>query len=160
MLAPACIRIASSSVPAATAVPPSALCVEKPLQHLGPIPATTALAPAPLPASSAVAVRPLISPDSEAAAITYHASPCTESSSSSLGHASLTNALALAPDHLDPDLILAVAMTTASTIQHAPCINSFLEVKQRPTLPPLPATVNHPTLLMLKKYAELGCPLL
>ena len=65
----ACIGMDSSHVPTSTAVPTSALCVDKPHQHLGPAPATTALAPAALPTSTAVAIRTLISPAYEAAAV-------------------------------------------------------------------------------------------
>ena len=49
-------------------------------------------------------------------------------------------------------------MATASTIQRAPCLNSFLAGNQRPTLSPPPATANHPVSLLLKIYVELGCP--
>ena len=49
-------------------------------------------------------------------------------------------------------------MTTASAIQHAPCLNSFLTGKQSPTLSPPPATTNHLVSPLLKKYAELGLP--
>ena len=156
--APDCIIIASSRVPSAVAVNPYDLCMEKPLQYIDPDPATTAPAPAALPASAAVAVRPIIIPASEAAAVPYPASPCTESISDSLGPASAPTAPAIAPAHLDSDPLLAVTMSTASTIHRPPFLNSFLAGKQRPTLPPPPATTNHPASPLLKTYVELGCP--
>ena len=156
--APACIGIAPPCVPTATAVPSSELCLEKPPQYLGPSRATTAPAPDALPASAAVTFRSLISPASEAAAFLLPTSPCAEISSDSLGPASKLTAPALAPAHLESDLLLTVARDTSSTIQSAPCLNSFLVGKQLPTLSPPPYTVNHLALPMLKEYAELGCP--
>ena len=67
--------MAFSPVPTAVEVSPSALCVEKPLQYIGPSPSTTAPAPAALPNSAEVAVWPLISPASEAAAVPCPGSP-------------------------------------------------------------------------------------
>ena len=148
----------SPLVPAATTVHPSALCVEKPPRYLGPAFANTAQGPATFPASATVAVRPLIIPASEAEAFLYPASPCAESSSVYLGPASALTAPALAPARLYSDLLIAVARATASTIQCAPFLDSFLEVKQRPTLSPPPSTKNHPESPLLKEYSDLGCP--
>ena len=156
--APSYIGITSSRIPTAAEVPPSALCVERPLQYLGPSPVTTAPVPAALPDSAAVAFYPLIILASEAAAVPCPASPHAEIISASLGPASAPNTPALASDHLDSDALLSVTMATASTIQHTPCLNSFLAGKQRPTLSPPPVTSNHPFSLLLKTYVDLGCP--
>ena len=151
--------MASSCVPLATAVPPSApLYVDEPLQYIGPSPATTSPAPAALPDSAAAAVRPLLSPASGSAAVTCTTSPCTEINSTYLGPAIAPTATALSPAHLDSDLLLATAMATASSTQRAPCLNYFLTGKQRPAMSPPPATKNHPASPLLKKYAERGCP--
>ena len=131
--------------------------MEKPPQYPGPAPATTAPVPAALPASAAVAVRPLINLASEAAAVLCPASPFTESSSSYLGPGSALTAPDLASIHLESDLLIAVASATASTIQRAPYLNSFLAGNQRPTLSPPPTTANHPASPLLKAYAELCC---
>ena len=114
--APACIGISSFYVPASVAVPPSSLCVKNSLQYLGTAPVTTALAPAALPESTVVAVRPLIIPASEEEAVPYPASPWSESISAYLGPASAPTAPALAPAHLDSYLLLAVTMATAYSI--------------------------------------------
>ena len=148
--APDCIIIASSRVPSAVAVNPYDLCMEKPLQYIDPDPATTAPAPAALPASAVVAVRPIIIPASEAAAVPYPASTCTESISDSLGPASAPTTPELAPARLDSDLLLAVIMATALAIQRAPCLNFSLTGKQIPILSPVPATVNHLASPLLK----------
>ena len=86
-------------------------------------------APATLPDSVVVTVRPLIRPASESAAVTCPASTCTESVSESLGPASAPNAPALASAQLDSDPLLAIAMATALAIQRAPGLNYFLEGK-------------------------------
>ena len=148
----------ASCVYTAAVVPPSTLCVEKPLQSLGPAPATAAPAPAALPPSAAVVVRPLISLASEAEAVPYPTYPCAESSSASLVPASALNASALTSSHLDSDPLLAIARSTASDIQCTPCLTSFLAGNQHPTLYPLPATANHLASPLLKDYAELGFP--
>ena len=116
------------------------------------------LAPAALPASTVVEVRPLLSPASEAVAVPCHASPCAESNSASVGLASAPMAPALAPAHLDSEPLLAVTIATSSTIQHAPCLNYLLTGKKIPTLPPPPATANHLASPLLKTYSELGFP--
>ena len=131
----ACIGMESSCVPMAGAVPPSAFCVDKPLQYLGPAPATTTPALSALPDSAAVVVRPLISPASEAEAVPCPTFPHAGSISASLGPASAPNALALASAHLYSYPLLAVAMVSASTIQRAPCLNSFF-VGKKPQLCP------------------------
>ena len=111
-----------------------------------------------LPGSGAVKVRPLISPSSEVPAVLFPASPCAESRSASLGPASTLTAPALAPARLVSDPLLAVARSIASTIQRATCLDSFLAVKQQPTLSPPPSAVNYPASPLLKEYSELGCP--
>ena len=63
------IGIASPLVSEAATVPPSALCMEKHHQYLGPAPTKTDQAPATLPDYAVVAVRPLINPASEEAAV-------------------------------------------------------------------------------------------
>ena len=63
------IGTASPLVSEATTVPPSALCVEKHPQSLGPAPAKTTQATATIPDYAVVAVRPLINPASEEAAV-------------------------------------------------------------------------------------------
>ena len=136
MPAPACLVTASSHVPKATTVPPSALCVEMPFQSLGPAPTTTATAPANLPDSAAVSVRPLIILSSKAAAVPCPASPCAESSSASLGPSSAPNAPVVTSAHLESDPLLTAKMSTASAIQRAPCLEAFLAGKQHPTVPP------------------------
>ena len=155
--APVGIGTASPLVPAAVTVPSSALCVDKPPQYLGPVPSNMAQAPATFPHSTVVAVSPLISPSSEAEAVLCPYSLCLESSSASLVPASALNAPAIAPARLDTYPLLAVARATASTIQRAPCIDSFLAGKQQSTLSPPPSTANHLAWPLLKKYAELGC---
>ena len=152
------IGTASPLVPTAVTVPPYTLCVENPPQYLGPDPDNTAQAPATLPAFSVVAVRPLIRLASETADILCPVSPCKESNSASIGPASSLAAPALAPTHLYSNPLLAITRSTASTIQRAPCIDSFLAGKQQPTLSPPPCTVNRPASPLLKEYAELGCP--
>ena len=138
-------------VPSDEAVPPSTpYCVDEPLQFLGPNPAATAEASAALPASSVVAFRPLLIPASEAAAVTFPASPCAEINSDSLGPASAPTTPELAPARLDSDLLLAVIMATALAIQRAPCLNFSLTGKQIPILSPVPATVNHLASPLLK----------
>ena len=133
----ACIGTASSHVPSATAVPPYyPPCVDDPLQYFGTTPATTAPAPTAVPDSTAVKIRPLLRPASEATAVICHASPYAESKSAYIDPNSAPTAPALFPDHLDSDPFLAVAMATSLAIQRSPCLNSFLTGKQRPTLPP------------------------
>ena len=157
--AQACIGIASSRVPLAVAVPTSVTpCVDEPLQSLGPTPATTEPVPAALTASAAVAVRPILSPSSEASAVPCPNSLCAESNSASLGSDSAPTAPAIAPIHLDSDPLLAVAMVTSSAIQHATCLNSFLAGKQSPTLLPPASAANNLDSQLLKKYADLVCP--
>ena len=130
---PACIGIASSRVPSAFAVTPSApTCVDEPLQSLGTAPATTA----PAPAHATLPDSATLSPASEAAAVPCPASPCAESNIASLGPARAPTAPDLTSSHLESDPLLAVAMSIASDIQHAPCLNCFLTGKQHPTLPP------------------------
>ena len=114
--------------------------------------------PATLPDSAAVKVLPLISLACEAAAVTCPISPHAESSSAYLGPPSATNATALDSAHLDSDPLLAIAMTTASSIQRAPCINYYLAGKRRQNLYPPPSIENHPASPLLKTYAEIGCP--
>ena len=132
--------------------------MNEPIQSIGPNPATTAPAPAALPDSAAVTVRPLLSPASEAAGVPCPDSTCAKSNIASLGPTSATTAPALAPAHLDSDPLLAVAMATASDIQCDPRLNYFLTGKQIPTLSPPRATANHPASPLLKKYAELDFP--
>ena len=152
------IGIASPLVSEAATVPPSALCMEKHNQYLGPAPANTYQAPVTLPDYAVVAVRPLINPASEEAAVLCPASPCTESSSASPSPASAPTAPAIAHDLLDSDPLLSTASSIASTIQRAPCLDSFLAGNQLPTLYPPPSTANHLVSPLLKEYAELGCP--
>ena len=157
MSTPACIVIASSCVPSETAVPPSAPpCVDGTIQSLGNSPATTELVPNTLPDSTTVAVRTLLNPASEAAAVPCPLSPCAESNSASLDPASAPTAPSLSPAHLDLYPFLAIAMATASDIQRTPYLNYFFTGKQSPTLPIPLATANYPASPLLKIFAELG----